>query len=522
MRDLQSAAGYRQMRIPGVLTSLVMLLLAGCGGGSTTQPPVGPTPEDPPGVDVDTRLRTALAAQNMQSPATAATQDPREVELGRMLFFDKILSTRGDISCSGCHHPTLRMHDAIPLSKGTQGEGLGKERRLFEGQMMVARNATDVFNRGLPGMKTMLWDARVEQLPNGQLSSPAGKGLPSGLSGVLAAQALFAMIDDREMHSTDGMFSPLAGGRPDASGFLPPMPPPAEELTSQDIWRNLADRIRFTPGYQPLIEAAFPDKGVDGFSISDVANALAAFQTERLTTLDTPFDQYLNGNQSALTDTQKEGAVLFYGKAQCSSCHAGPLMTDQKLHNLLVPEIGPGKAGTPGEDRGRSDITGKPDDSYRFRTPPLRNVAETGPYMHNGAIGSLEQVVRHHLDPVRGFRNLDTSHLPEDLRSTVNNSEGALLKQKATLDTFFKQPPVLTDKEIGHLVEFLESLTDVRLDELVKDLEPAEVPSNLSTSYDPDQGPGNGGGPGPDPGVGPEPAPGTDPAGGQNAPPKGR
>lgn len=511
MRDLQSAAGRRHVWGPGVLTSLAMLLLAGCGGGgSTTQPPVGPKPDDPPVVDVDTRLRTALAAQNMQSPATPATQDPHEVELGRMLFFDKILSTRGDISCSGCHHPTLRMHDAIPLSKGTQGEGLGKERRLFEGQMMVARNATDVFNRGLPGMKTMLWDARVEELSTGRLVTPAENELPSGLSGALAAQALFAMIDDREMHAKDGMFSPLTGG-PDAGGFMPPFPR-EEESSTTAIWQNIANRVRFTPGYVPLIEAAYPDQPIWEFSIADVGNALAAFQTERLTTLDTPFDRYLKGDQYALTATQKEGAVLFYGKAQCSSCHAGPLMTDQKLHNLLVPEIGPGKAGTPGEDRGRGDITGKPEDSYRFRTPPLRNVAETGPYMHNGAIGSLEQVVRHHLDPVRGFRNLDTSHLPEDLRSTVNKSEGALQKQKATLDAFFKQPPVLTDEEVGHLVEFLESLTDVRLDEIVKELEPAEVPSNLSTDYDVGNNPGTD--PGTDPGKRPgeEQGPPVDPA----------
>jgi cytochrome c peroxidase len=360
---------------------------------------------------------------------------------------------------------------------------------------MVARNATDVFNRGLPSWRTMLWDARVEQLPNGQIKTPAGAETPSGLSGVLAAQAILAMADNREMHADQSMDPFAGGGAPGSNGGpMPPLGDSGGEETLTDIWANITNRVVINGGYQTLLAAAYPNTSLDQITIANLANALAAFQTEKLTTLDTPFDRYLRGDDAALTSEQKQGAILFYGKANCSSCHMGELMTDQKPHNILVPELGPGKDTTPGEDRGRMDVTGLAADNYGFRTPPLRNVAQTGPYMHNGAIGTLEAVVRHHLDPKTGFLGLDTSHLPVDLASTVKNTVGDLHEQEPTVDAEVSEPLTLTEAEVDDLVKFLDALTDVSLVDKLKDLEPVEVPSNIDTGYG-EGGMGGGGGP---------------------------
>jgi len=480
-RSLTGFTGF----LPVALVGLLAALGCGGGGGQTTNPPVGP-PVNPPVVPpvvpptVDESLREALATDGMYAPAPPAAQDPAQVELGRMLFFDKILSTRGDISCSGCHHPTLQMADSIPLSKGTNGEGLGPNREIFDGQTMVARNATDVFNRGLPSWRTMLWDSRVEQLPNGQIRTPAGAETPSGLSGVLAAQAIMAMADDREMHADQMMF---VGGPEPGPGGMPPQGDSGNEQTLTQIWANITQRVTARTGYGTLLAAAYPNTPLEQITISNLANAIAAFETEKLTTLDTPFDRYLRGDDAALTLEQKNGAILFYGKANCSSCHAGELMTDQKPHNLMIPELGPGTATTPNEDRGRMDVTGDPADNYGFRTPPLRNVSQTGPWMHNGAIGTLEDVVRHHLDPKTGFIGLDTSHLPADLAATVKNTIADQQQQEPTVDPAVAEPLALTDQEVNDLVKFLDSLTDVSLADKLKDLEPVQVPSNIDPGY---------------------------------------
>ena len=115
----------------------------------------------------------------------------------------------------------------------------------------------------------------------------------------------------------------------------------------------------------------------------DVARALAAFQ-RMLVTRDSPFDRYLAGDRDAISARAKEGLELFRGEADCIRCHNGPLLSDGKFYRL----------GIGADDLGRGKVTKKRDDYYRFRTPPLRNVAETGPYMHDGSHESLFDVVQ--------------------------------------------------------------------------------------------------------------------------------
>jgi cytochrome c peroxidase len=143
-----------------------------------------------------------------------------------------------------------------------------------------------------------------------------------------------------------------------------------------------------------------------------VAMAIAAFE-RTLLSRDTPLDRHLRGEPGALSARQRAGLELFLGKAGCATCHNGPNLTDERFHNLGVPEDPKAKedprvlatarfvgkvSGFPdyralSEDPGRFLVTKAPADWKAFGTPPLREVAATAPYMHNGALGTLEEVI---------------------------------------------------------------------------------------------------------------------------------
>jgi cytochrome c peroxidase len=155
----------------------------------------------------------------------------------------------------------------------------------------------------------------------------------------------------------------------------------------------------------------------------DVAKALAAYQ-RTLVAGRSPFDRYLLGDEDALSDDAKRGWELFRGEARCIECHNGPLLSDGKFHRMGVSE----------EDAGREKVTGDRDDRYRFRTPSLRNVARTGPYMHDGTLSSLDKVVTYYY---RDAPQATTDGLPTDVPDLRGQSYS----------------------EIPYLVEFLESLS---------------------------------------------------------------
>jgi len=138
------------------------------------------------------------------------------------------------------------------------------------------------------------------------------------------------------------------------------------------------------PEYRQRFAAAFPD----GITERNIARAVAAFE-RTLLTFDSPFDRYRAGDRHALTAEQKQGMDLFFSsRTGCSSCHVAPLFTDNAWHNLGVPQTGP-KA----TDNGRGDVSKNPADTGAFKTLTLRNVARSGPYMHDGAFSTLDQVV---------------------------------------------------------------------------------------------------------------------------------
>ncbi|HYE78712.1 MAG TPA: cytochrome c peroxidase [bacterium] len=426
---------------------------------------------------LDDELRTLLLAHNVSPIEVPPMPAPEKVELGRMLFFDKILSGNKDISCAGCHLMTERTGDGLPLSIGTGGKGTAPNRRLEKAKTFIPRHAPDIFNRGVDGWTTMLWDSRIAGTPETGIYIPESPAPIDGLDSVLAAQVMSTVLNRGEMRGHMG--DKDAVGESNELALNPDGQP-------EKVWDDLMDRLLAIPEYERMFRRAYPGTHPDEMTFQYAANAVAAFETAEFTMLDTPWDRYLAGDDRALSDAAKEGALLFYDDAGCASCHAGNLFTDQQTHNLAVPPIAVQAADLSPVDLGRAAITGAEVDRYAFRTPPLRNVALTAPYMHNGAYATLEAAIRHHLDPAAALRSYRKSQLRAELASKVRTDAQTAEALLATLDRRVAEPLPLSDKEVGALVAFLHALSDPRAvkETSMAAIEPATVPSNIQLSYE--------------------------------------
>ena len=197
--------------------------------------------------------------------------------------------------------------------------------------------------------------------------------------------------------------------------------------------------------------------------------AIAAFEGLEFQSYDSPFDAYLGGDETALTAGQKAGMELFYGKANCSSCHSGSLLTDQKFYALMLPHFGPGRTRQWDpivRDVGRMAVSDRLEDAYRFRTPSLRNVALTAPYGHNGAYPTLSGIIRHHVNPRGSFEKWrpELANLPKvpwlagaDFLPMADQTERARLARRVDIE-----PVALSATEIAQIEQFLHALTGTK------------------------------------------------------------
>jgi len=418
---------------------------------------------------LDEQLTEILAAQvvpvvPLQPPPSG---EPNLVALGEALFFDPILSGNLDVACATCHHPAFGTSDGLSLTLGTGAVGLGPARARGEHPPFVPRHAPALFNVGDPSFIRMFWDGRVERGEDGMLHTPAGEGLPPGLDSPLAAQAMFPVLDRLEMRgqpgdtTTQGEVNELAMLGDDDRGA---------------IWGGVMSRLLELDGYVALFSAAFPDRSLDALSFVDAANALAAYQSEAFSYPDAPWDDYLRGDLTAISDAAKFGAILFYGAAQCGACHSGPLLTDHAFHNTGIPQLGPGVDGSAPFDHGRALVTGDPDDRFAFRTPSLRNVAATAPYMHDGVHVDFERVLVHYGDPLRGIEDLEPDGLLPELVRTLQLDPAHVAEISSLLSEELQTEP--SNVGLSNLREFLETLTDPAVEGL-PELRPNSVPSAL-------------------------------------------
>jgi cytochrome c peroxidase len=150
-----------------------------------------------------------------------------------------------------------------------------------------------------------------------------------------------------------------------------------------------------------------------GLSADDISRSLASYVRSILSG-NAPFDRFVNGDQRALSAEQRTGLQIFQTKGHCMACHVGPNFTDERLHNTGIawrPSGGPGAAGRYLDD-GHSAVSGKEKDRGRFKTPTLREVDRTSPYMHDGSKATLEDVVNFYDDGGRPNPNLDIEIRP--------------------------------------------------------------------------------------------------------------
>lgn len=397
----------------------------------------------------DDGLRARIAAAGVYSPRRIAGGQNAMVALGQLLFFERELSGNRNIACATCHLPPEHAADDHPL-------GIGQD------EAFLSRSTLEPFNRSVA--TAFFWDGRLE-MRDGAIVSPVP--LPEGLDTLLEAQAVLPLLDRHEMRghagdrAVDGTENELAA---------------LDDTETTEIWAAVVRRLLFFEGYREAFSRAYPRVPLSEIGIVHVARAIAAFESHLWELTDTVFDDYLAGNELAFDPSQRRGALLFFGDAGCARCHNGPLLSDGAFHNIGVPQIGPGRDES-GLDEGRMWVTGDPRDRFAFRTPALRNVTLTAPYMHDGAYAWLDSALRHHLDPSGSLERYDGSELPAELRDSVHREANAALRENLA-DTAPLRP--LSEEEVFDLMAFLDTLSS-RVERFVRPTAgiPDAVPSGL-------------------------------------------
>jgi cytochrome c peroxidase len=353
---------------------------------------------------------------DLEAPSAA------EVELGRLLFWDPVLSGEQDVACATCHHPDYAYGDGRALSLGPQAVGLGPGRVDRSGGEVpvVKRNAQTVLNTVYNGV-------RERRRRRGQERRPARLDLDGA-----------PMFWDGRVRSLETQaLEPLKAFEEMRGGAY-------EEEVAVD---SVVARLRAVPEYVRRFGEAFGPGSLDAEAL---ASALAAFQRS-LVAVDSPWDRFQRGDSSAMTARQIQGMETF-DRVGCDRCHDGPMFSDFRMHAegvaehplLAEPDTGTGR--------------------FEFRTPTLRNVALTAPYMHNGMLPTLEDVLR--------FYDNGRSENPNVAdRGRRRGGERGVARVAGQ----FRRVRDMSDGQIEDIVAFLHALTDDRFDRRV----PGRVPSGL-------------------------------------------
>ena len=393
---------------------------------------------------VHTATQVQFAALPSQPPAPVDNPTtPEKVALGRLLFWDPILSGTRDVACATCHHPALGYADGLDVSIGVNGVGLGTARHFSPDQpsRFVKRNSQTVLNTAFNGLSPtdghdpaaapMFWDSRVLSLES---------------------QALEPIKALEEM-------------RGDGS-------------ESHEAIDHAVARVAAVGEYRRLFAAAFGTSAA--VTAPNIARAIAAFERTLVAT-NSPFDRYMRGDTTAMTAQQVRGMRTFQAIG-CANCHSGPMFSDYKTHVLGVPE----NRKLPAPDDGA-------DSRYAFRTPSLRNLAFTAPYMHNGTLTSLDAVLnfynqvgggrggRRGPQDVQDARGPQTNAGPQSQGTQGGGGRGRGGRggtqnpnvARQALDPLLRQLNVRGGRQ--DVIAFLGALNDDGFDKTI----PAKVPSGL-------------------------------------------
>jgi cytochrome c peroxidase len=290
---------------------------------------------------------------------------------------------------------------------------------------------------------------------------------------------------------TRGTIGPRFDQFDDGHGSKVPLPD-GSGFRNEPIRQVVLRRLNATPKYRDLFGKLFPEVSAGApIDFTMFGRAIAEFEFT-LVRANAPIDRYARGERSALNDSQKRGALVFFDKGNCVACHtvagqSNEMFSDFRMRNIGVPQIAP-RFGVglgnlifdgPGEneDFGLEQVTGNAADRYKFRTSPLRNVALQPAFFHNGAFARLEDAIRHHLNVPASVRHYDARRAGVDRELTF--ALGPIEPVLATLDPLLATPVKLSDGEFHDLVAFVrEGLLDTKAQpEYLCRLTPRSVPS---------------------------------------------
>jgi cytochrome c peroxidase len=370
---------------------------------------------------------------------------PAKAVLGKILFWDEQLSGDASVACGTCHRPDAGGSDprsGSPESVHPGQDGAFGTEDDVHGSLGVAR--CDVFGNpkndpifGLAPQVTprkapstfdamfapkLFWDGRAGT----QLVDPVDQVIVIPFGAALEVQSIAPFLNNVEMACEGQTWFDLEA----KIALVPPLAVSDPPSYPPDIQAALAA----SPTYADLFAAAFPSD--PKISTRNLLLAIATYERE-LASNQAPWDAFIAGDASALTAAQQHGLELFLGKGKCAGCHPPPLFTDNDFHAIGVTD--------PSFDPGREDVTHKPGDKGKMKTPSLRNVGlrEAGGLLHGGAApGDALALIMHSLNMGGTF--------PENLDPEI-------------------EPLGLTDAELADIIDFLrDGLTDPR----VKDAQP--------------------------------------------------
>jgi cytochrome c peroxidase len=429
--------------------------------------------------------------------------DPILANLGRLLFFDRSGGLHNDNTCAGCHAPASGFGDTQSIAIGVQNNlVVGPDRKGPRNQ----RRTPSVVNTAF--YPNLMWNGRFAApsgnpfdnsqgflfpLPEGATQFPANDPIVKHL---LVAQAHIPpteLVEVAGFNGTKGTIGPRYDQFDDGQGGIVPLPD-ASGFRNDPIRQEVLKRLNGNAQYRQLFSALFPAvAGGAPIDFTMFGRAIAEFEFF-LTSANAPIDRFARGQTNAMHSSEKRGALIFFGKGNCVSCHAvggssNEMFSDFRMHVAGVPQIAPefgvGKGNVifdgPGEDEdfGLEQITGNPNDRYKFRSSPLRNVALQPAFFHNGAFTRLEDAIRHHLDVYDSARHYQAARagIDRDLRHRIGPIEPVL----ARIDPLLATPIRLSEHEFQDLLNFV---SDGLLDDGAQAREfcpliPNAVPSGL-------------------------------------------
>jgi cytochrome c peroxidase len=462
--------------------------------------------------NLDAQLEAALSQAGFTGRVESTLQarlgrpvNPKLASLGRLLFFDKIGALHADNACAGCHSPTVGFGDTQSIAIGIQNNNLVGRNRF--GPRNQRRTPTVVNTAFFPNL---MWNGRffapsgnpfdnshgfVFPLPEGITAFPPNDPI---IKTLLAAQGHLPpteLVEVAGFTGTAGTISPDFDTFDDGLGS--PVPPPdGSGFRNEPIRQILLAKLNGSAAYRVLFGEVFPSVAAGGpIDFSMFGRAIAEFEFT-LIFADAPIDRFARGERYALSLREKQGALLFFGKAGCIRCHAvrgqsSEMFSDFQMHVIGVPQIAPlfgvGRGNVifdgPGQDEdfGLEQITANPADRYKFRSSPLRNAALQPAFFHNGSFTRLEDAIRHHLNVFESARKYHAAAagVDKDLTYRLGPIEPVLRR----VDPLLASPISLSPDELESLVTFVRTgLLDRRAErQNLCSLVPASLPSGMPT-----------------------------------------